>query len=128
MFCSAIPTKVFLGDVYRLSKDLNPEYILKSVVCFLGAHYMTYIKKKNSRGKKIWKLYDDDRSIKEYKSWNDVLNQILDNGTLPTVLMYEKVSPQNSNDDISDQMIAADLYQLEKKAKYMQKFIDEFDI
>ena len=44
-----------------------PKYILKAVICFVGAHYFSYIKQKshrtNSKRKYIWKLYDDDRPI-----------------------------------------------------------------
>jgi hypothetical protein len=79
LFCSSIPSKFHLNNLYTVGtqtsdksqvEEPNPEYILKSVVCFLGAHYMTYIKKTNIFGKKVWKLYDDDKHIKEYKSWN----------------------------------------------------------
>ena len=70
------------------------EYILKAVVCFLGAHYMTYIKNKSSMkdGIPVWKLYDDYKPIQIYSSWKDIMEKILEFGTLPTVLIYEKVT------------------------------------
>jgi hypothetical protein len=49
--------------------DGNPgedEYILKAIVCFLGAHYMTYIKDRSEGDKDsipLWKLYDDYKPI-----------------------------------------------------------------
>jgi hypothetical protein len=87
----------------------NPEYVLKSVVCFLGAHYMTYIKKTNISGRKVWKLYDDQRSIKEYSTWGAVLDKILEAGTLPTVLMYERITKENENDDAHDRVGSTEL-------------------
>ena len=49
-------------------RDYNsPTYILKAVICFVGAHYFSYIKQKShpmhSKKKCTWKLYDDDRPI-----------------------------------------------------------------
>ena len=56
-FCAAIPQRLRLDELFKVvggdvtdqdradqmdvSKD---EYVLRSVVCFLGAHYMTYVK------------------------------------------------------------------------------------
>ena len=75
----------------------NNEYILKAVVCFLGAHYITYIKDrshpdKNNETFPIWKLYDDYKPIDMFYCWKDIIEKILDYGTLPTVLIYEKVN------------------------------------
>jgi hypothetical protein len=41
--------------------------------------------------------------------------------------MYEQVDNKNKNDDMNDLILPDDLYQLEKKAKYMQKIIDDFE-
>ena len=78
----------------QTSDNLGPEYILKSVVCFLGAHYMTYIKKRKGR-KNVWKLYDDDNQLKTYECWSQVIDKIVEEQTLPTVLVYERVTPDN---------------------------------
>ena len=47
-FCASIPQKFELSDLFetKSNEKCNSSYILQSVVCFLGAHYMTYIKKK----------------------------------------------------------------------------------
>ena len=49
-------------------KDHEPQsYVLKAIICFVGAHYFSYIKQKShptsEKKKCIWKLYDDDRPI-----------------------------------------------------------------
>ena len=46
------------------------------LVCFVGAHYFTFIKSEQNN-KVIWKLYDDDKAIFVYKSWEFVLYNIL---------------------------------------------------
>lgn len=74
---------------------------------------MTYIKKTNSHGRKVWKLYDDQNSIKEYSTWGKVLDKILEAGTLPTVLLYEKVDAHNQTDDAHDRVSSSELNQLE---------------
>jgi hypothetical protein len=76
------------------SDQVDEQYILKAVVCFLGAHYMTYIKVKEQVADSIpvWKLYDDYKPIQIYASWREIMEKILEYGTLPTVLIYEKVT------------------------------------
>lgn len=102
--------------------------MLRSVVCFLGAHYMTYVKQINTTANKdgtfdydpVWKLYDDYKAITTYQSWKDILEKILEYGTLPTVLVYERV-PQHCAwspaYDIYDRLNPDDLYQLYKRAQ-----------
>lgn len=51
-----------LNDMYS-PMDLNqkassPKYVLKGIVCFLGAHYMTYMRQ-TSNNRDEWRLYDD---------------------------------------------------------------------
>lgn len=105
-FCTSIPQKFQLQELFQISEQdsTSDEYILKAVVCFLGAHYMTYIKDRTVPDKRnenfpIWKLYDDYKPIDIYYSWKDIIEKILDFGTLPTVLIYQKVNPQNQDDD-----------------------------
>lgn len=102
------------------------------MVCFLGAHYITYIKGRSHPDKynetfPIWKLYDDYKPVDMYMSWKDIIEKILDFGNLPTVLIYEKVNEQNKNDDINDSISFDELAILEKKAISLQQFIDQFE-
>ena len=134
-FCVAIPQRFYLSDLYELtdaSEGKNgPEYILQSVVCFLGAHYMSYVKKKGDNTDQslpMWKLYDDDKPVQIYMSWKEIMEKILEFGTLPTVLVYEKVHPQNTDNDAFDKMSSSELYQLDKRAYNLQKFIDQYEI
>lgn len=106
-------------------------YILQSVVCFLGAHYMTYIKKKdpNQEGSiPVWKLYDDQNPIQIYMSWKEILEKILEYGTLPTVLVYEQLTKNNIDNDTFDKLESRELAQLENRARELQKFIDQYEI
>lgn len=101
-FCSAIPQTFKLSDLFDIaeqpkSDQVDEDYILKAVVCFLGAHYMTYIKVKE-QGKDaipVWKLYDDYKPVTIYSQWREIMEKILEFGTLPTVLIYEKVNSFN---------------------------------
>lgn len=93
-FCASIPQKFELSDLFEVKshEKCQSSYILQSVVCFLGAHYMTYIKKKDMSSDDslpVWKLYDDQNPIQIYMSWKEILEKILEYGTLPTVLVYE---------------------------------------
>lgn len=101
-FCAAIPHKFQLSELFDIaeqpkSEQVDEKYILKAVVCFLGAHYMTYIKVKEQEKDAIpvWKLYDDYKPVKIYSQWREIMEKILEYGTLPTVLIYEKINPLN---------------------------------
>lgn len=55
------------------------------------------------------------------------MEKILEFGTLPTVLIYEKVDFSNFDNDQLDIINADDLAVLDKKAYQLQKFIDQFE-
>ena len=65
-FSSSIPQRFTLNELFDVTQEnsqgANDELILKGVVCFLGAHYYTYIKVKES-DIPVWKLYDDHKQI-----------------------------------------------------------------
>ena len=73
-----------------VSKD---EYVLRSVVCFLGAHYMTYVKQVGASHNRdgldyepVWKLYDDYKPVAKYQCWKDILEKIEEmSNTVPKV-------------------------------------------
>lgn len=54
----------------------DERYMLMGVICFVGAHYLTFIKSELDN-KVIWNLFDDDKPILVYKSWEAVINNIL---------------------------------------------------
>ena len=56
--------------------ESTPDYVLKAVVCFLGAHYLTFIKKVDSHNKAAWKLYDDEKVL-ILPTWADVIYKVL---------------------------------------------------
>ena len=122
-----------MDDLYDLrdqtpsDRGQNPGYVLKSVVCFLGAHYMTYIKKKQAEGFPVWKLYDDYKPTQLYTSWKEILEKILEFGTLPTVLIYERATDHNKEYDILDTITVDELRILDKRAQSLQKFVDQYE-
>jgi len=120
-FSCSIPQHFHLSELFDLETTPKDEtYMLKSVVCFLGAHYMTYIKQRNQTEHGIipfWKLYDDNRQIATFQSWQEILEKMLEFGTLPTVLVYEKKNSVNQHDDLYDKMQSTDLISLDKKAR-----------
>lgn len=81
---------------------------------------MTYVKQRNVQNGSVfpyWKLYDDNKPIKTFASWRDILEKILEYGTLPTVLIYEKLDRSNQNDDQFDTLTSTELKVLEYKAQ-----------
>ena len=63
--------------------------MLMGLVCFVGAHYFSFIKSEHNK-KIVWKLYDDDKPIFIYQSWESVMYYILQYGNLPTLIIYER--------------------------------------
>jgi len=63
-----------------------PEYQIKGIVCFVGAHYMSFIKQDM-----CWKRYDDAKPIQVIQSWAEVLDEMMRYGILPTLIVYERV-------------------------------------
>lgn len=52
------------------------------------------------------------------------MEKILEYGTLPTVLIYEKVNLQNQDNDMFDAVNVEELKSLDDRAYGLQKFID----
>jgi len=71
---------------------------------------MSYIKKHFPDGTPVWKLYNDANNIEAYPSWQEVLANMLELGILPTLLVFEKVTPANCKDDMADKISASELY------------------
>lgn len=121
-FCTSIPHKFQMSELFDIAdtgKDqIDEQYVLKAVVCFLGAHYMTYVKVKEEGEQAIpvWKLYDDHKPIQIYTQWKEIMEKILEYGTLPTVLIYEKVTQHNQDYDMQDAVNAEELKQLDIRA------------
>ena len=129
-FSVSIPLKMGLEDLFSQENPSyvkNTEYVLRGVVCFIGAHYMTYIKQITSNGIIEWRLYDDQNPIKSFENWVDILYYILTLGQQPTLLLYEKLSRKNNQYDINEQLSYTELYSIQKKADDLQSFIDDFE-
>ena len=63
-----------------------------------------------------------------YMSWKEILEKILEYGTLPTVLIYEEINKNNIDNDAFDRIDSKELEQLERRAYDLQKFIDQYEI
>lgn len=74
------------------------QYALKGIVCFLGAHYMSFIKSKVKK-EFVWKLFDDGKDITILPTWADVMGKIIQFQIQPTLLIYQKMSPSFSPPD-----------------------------
>lgn len=75
-FVISIPSRINLTEMFEVSHDHR--YILKGLVCFLGAHYLTYMKQIVD-GVPLWRLYNDEE-ILTYPRWGDILSKILEFG------------------------------------------------
>ena len=75
-FVISIPSRINLTEMFEVSHD--HQYILKGLVCFLGAHYLTYMKQIVD-GVPLWRLYNDEE-ILTYPRWGDILSKILEFG------------------------------------------------
>jgi hypothetical protein len=94
-FAISIPHLFKIKDMY--AEDFSQmtqgreKYRLKGLVCFLGAHYMSFIRHDSEDGNSSgWKLYDDAKDVILYSSWADVLMQIITYKIQPTLLVFEK--------------------------------------
>ena len=61
-------------------------------------------------------------------SWKEILEKILEYGTLPTVLVYEQLTKQNIDNDAFDKIDSRELDHLERRAYDLQKFIDQYEV
>ena len=74
----------------------------------------------------MWKLFDDDKPILVYHSWEAVINNILQYGNLPTLLIYERKS--DSNKHLSEkELSASQVRNLKTRAQELQSTVDEFE-
>ena len=71
-FVISIPSRINTNELFE--SDQNQTYVLRGLVCFLGAHYLTYIKHSQ-----VWKLYNDEE-ILTFPRWGDVVQKLLEWG------------------------------------------------
>jgi hypothetical protein len=66
-FSASIATQFAVGDMFLIDPaDMQMEdtyYLLKGVVCFVGAHYFTFVRQQSEVAKQDWLLFDDDKPI-----------------------------------------------------------------
>ena len=87
---------------------------------------MTYLKQLNNNGYVEWRLYNDSSQVQRYRGWIDILNQVLELGQQPTLLIYEKLTPKNMQYDRNEQVTYSDLVSIFQKQKELQEPVDAF--
>lgn len=80
-FAVSIPRLLKIEDIFAdndMPQMQFQKYRLKALVCFLGAHYMVFIRHSLDDGyTSEWRLYDDGNNPILRKSWTEVLIQII---------------------------------------------------
>lgn len=71
-------------------------------------------------------MFDDDKPIQVFSSWEAVLNHILQYGNLPTLLLYEK-SKQKTHDPNQVPLSDRQVKNLYRMARGMQAEMDEIE-
>ena len=125
MFASSISQRFTTSQLY--SQAPHADYCLKGVVCFLGAHYMTFIKHRATMGEALWKLYDDSKQIQIFTEWCEVVNKIMSFSILPTLLVYERTRETVSELGTGERLSTEQIAQLVSQAKTLSDFMDQFN-
>jgi hypothetical protein len=113
-FAVSIPRVLKIEDIFADNGEGQlqfQKYRLKAMVCFLGAHYMVFIRNDLDDGQSSeWRLYDDGNNPILRKSWAEVLIQIISFQIQPTLLLYEKMGTRESQDAYLNFMELNDVY------------------
>lgn len=71
----------------------SPTYQLKGMICYVGAHYITYFRTLPEESKDDlysigkWKIYNDDQ-VKEMFNWEDIIKESCAMLIKPTIIFY----------------------------------------
>ena len=103
-----------------MSVDAKQEYIFKGMVLYWNQHYLSAFRDFESYSEK-WLLYDD-KTIKKFNSWQEVVENCMNGHVRPTVLFYEKLDqesdiPSWAEKTFTKSIDSYDMRALEKKAK-----------
>ena len=67
------------------------------MVCYHFGHYLAYMRKTEG-----WVLFDDiERHVME-KGWETVVNQCVNLGSKPTIIMFEKLENQDNFEGVDN--------------------------
>jgi hypothetical protein len=83
-----IPNSIKLGDIYDLEGQEDPEYILKGMIIYWGAHYYAFFRVFID-GEEEW-LRVDDKMITKKGAWKDIVEESVNAMVTPTIILYEK--------------------------------------
>ena len=94
-----LPIEYKISDVFDRQEDYKDDevYVLKALVCYLGAHFFTYMSHVTAEGEVKWRLYNDSAEIMEYDHWYEVCYRLVETLTQPKILIYEKFNNENSS-------------------------------
>ena len=92
-----------MSHLYKMEWDArainDKEYNLRAMVCFVGAHYLIFIRERtvpnesklmirSNQSTVKWKLFNDTQ-IQEFPEWAAVVEYCIDSKCLPTLLIME---------------------------------------
>lgn len=84
--CDVIDKPLNLSEVF--SSAPNRRYVLRSVVCYYGLHYLTHIRNPQSQE---WITFDDAHVRKISRAWSSVTDKCVSGRYQPAILIYEAV-------------------------------------
>ena len=93
---ASLPPFFFVPNIYNVESLYDPVaylslYKLKSLICFTGQHYLTFMRVKSSLSldKTSWTLFNDD-IVNVFPHWHSVVDYLVQTECCPTVLIYER--------------------------------------
>lgn len=96
-FCLSLTDKLPIQGMFELEADCtnkNAEYNLKAMVCFVGKHYLVFIRFPNLTPDKYryqskWTLFNDTQ-VRDFKNgWSEVVDYCVDTKAVPTLLVFD---------------------------------------
>lgn len=102
--CIGLSDMLAFQDIFDVEKGFNANnfafYNLKALICFVGNHYLVFIRSHSQRPqpeRKIfstWTLYNDTQ-VRDFKNgWVEVVDYCIDTKAVPTLVIYDQTKYQ----------------------------------
>ena len=122
----SIPHSYTIGDLYDYKDESESgTYVLKAVVCFVGAHYFSFVKQVYDK-QPVWKKLNDDSDIEIYADWTQVILEQMPQKSRPSILVYEKLTEKNQDFDANENLDKESMVNLILEAKKLENFDKQF--
>ncbi len=120
-FLLSLQNQLKISDIFEIEqRDYAASldyYSIRSIVCYVGAHYLVFMKASTSSQ---WTLFNDS-SIKHFQKWIDVVEYCIDTKCIPTMLVLEK--GRSSGSDFI--LYSMDKDSLRAKAREQDQFLGQ---